>query len=191
MISRIDHVSIAVKDFEKANRFFKDVLGTVSGASGTDDSIKYFWNVFSVGDLTRLELITPTGEGSFLDNFLKDKKDGGVHHLTVETPDIDAAKKHLADLNVPYFGFNKIGDLWKELFIHPRDAFGILIQIAEFAPNDYLDTSMKFDENRSWSLEKSEEGCRMSLAHPGGGKVDLELTKEEIKKLIADLEKMC
>jgi len=37
MISRIDHVSIAVKDYEKAVHFFKDILGAIPGAAAGDD----------------------------------------------------------------------------------------------------------------------------------------------------------
>ena len=63
MISRIDHVSIAVHDFKKAHAFFEK-LGIISGAKATDDQLKFYWNVFSWGDLSRLELIEPSGEGS-------------------------------------------------------------------------------------------------------------------------------
>ncbi|RPI92113.1 MAG: hypothetical protein EHM32_09610, partial [Spirochaetales bacterium] len=80
MISRIDHVSIAVRDYEKAMRFFRDVLGVVQGAAAEDPGMKYVWRIFSLGDLTRLEILNPTGEGSFLDGFLKNR-DGGVHHI--------------------------------------------------------------------------------------------------------------
>ncbi|MBW2196957.1 MAG: hypothetical protein JRF58_03670 [Deltaproteobacteria bacterium] len=44
----------------------------------------------------------------------------------------------LEDHNIPYFGYNEYADFWKEIFIHPKDAFGVLIQIAEFDPDDWL-----------------------------------------------------
>ena len=59
MISRIDHVSIAVRDYEKASRFFVDILGAIPGAEGEEATTKYLWRVFSLGDLSRMELLDP------------------------------------------------------------------------------------------------------------------------------------
>jgi methylmalonyl-CoA/ethylmalonyl-CoA epimerase len=188
MISRIDHISIAVKDYEKALYFFSNILGAISGTSAKDHEGKYRWEIFSFGDLSRLELLYPTGKGGFLDNFFKKRKRGGLHHITLQTPDISKAKKTLKDNNIPYFGYNEHGDFWKEIFIHPEDAFGVLIQIAEFTPDDWLDKSVIFPKGQKWSVEKKENSYNLSFAHPGGGKVKIELTRAEVKRLINDLE---
>ncbi len=189
MISRIDHVSIAVRDYEKAMRFFRDVLGVVQGAAAEDPGMKYVWRIFSLGDLTRLEILNPTGEGSFLDGFLKNR-DGGVHHITLQTLDIQKAREVLEDNGIPYFGYNEYpGGVWKELFIHPRDAFGVLIQIAEFTPDDWLADSVKFPKGRRWSVEKNGGSVSLSFAHPGGGKATVELSAAEAKRLAEDLAK--
>ncbi|MBI4831373.1 MAG: VOC family protein [Candidatus Lindowbacteria bacterium] len=81
MISRVDHIGIAVKNYEKARAFLETVLGAVSVASMEDSNLNYLWHVFTLGDMSRVELITPSGQPSFLENFLK-KKDGGIHHIT-------------------------------------------------------------------------------------------------------------
>lgn len=187
MISRIDHVSLAVKDFKKATALFQDVLGAKPGVGFEDKNLNFYWQVFSFGDLSRFEIINPLGEKSFLDGFLKDKKAGGVHHITLETPDIDQAKEHLEKHNIPYFGFAKYGEVWKELFIHPKDAFGVLVQIAEFQPDDYLPKSDRMPKGKKWEVDKQGEKTTITFAHPGGGKVDIELSKEEIKQLTKDL----
>ena len=188
MISRIDHISIAVKDYKKALHFFQDILGAISGASAEDHDMKYFWQIFSLGDLSRLELIYPTGQGSFLDNFLKKNKSGGLHHVSLQTPDMQEAIQILEEKDIPYFGYNEHGDFWKEIFIHPKDAFGVLIQIAEFNPDDWLNTSVVFPKGQKWKVNKNRNGCTLSLAHPGGGKVNIKLSKSEIKNLIRDLD---
>ena len=188
MISRIDHVSIAVKDYENALRLFKDVLGAIPGFGDIDQDLKFNWNVFSLGDLSRLEILTPSEEGSFLENFLSQKQ-GGVHHITLQTPDIAEAQKTLAKYGIPYFGYNEYADhYWKEIFIHPQDAFGVLIQIAEFNPDDWLDDSVKLPGKTKWSVQKIEDGYAVSFSHPGGGTVKHELTREELVKLVQDLE---
>ena len=192
MISRIDHVSIAVKDYDKALNLFQNVLGAIPGYVYEDRNLKFFWRVFSLGDLSRIEIIKPSGKGSFLDNFLENKKNGGIHHITLQTPDIHEAKKTLQNNNIPYFGYNEYDEFyWKEVFIHPKDAFGVLIQIAEFNPDDWLDKSVKLSGDQGWSVEKSAGGCALTFAHPGGGKATHELTKEDIKNLVSELNQVC
>lgn len=191
MISRVDHVSIAVKDYEKALHFFKNILGAIPGAGDKDQQMKYRWQMLSLGDLSRLELIHPTEEETFLDNFFKKNKNGGIHHITLQTPDIQKTRKILKENNIPYFGYNEYGDSWKEMFIHPKDAFGVLIQIAQFNPDDWLDKSIIAPKGKKWSVNKREVGCTLNLAHPGGGKVKLELTPADIRALIGELEKCC
>lgn len=187
MISRIDHVSLAVNDREKAVHFFQNILGAIPGADMVDDHLKFRWSIFSLGDLSRIEIISSSGEGSFLEGFLSDKQDGGIHHITVETPDIDAAMKVLDENNIPYFGRNDIGDVWRELFIHPKDAFGVLIQIAQFNPDDWLNDAVKFPADKKWTVEKNEAGCCLTISHPGGGKASLQLTQAEMEQLKNDL----
>ncbi len=190
MISRIDHVSIAVRDYEKASRFFVDVLGAIPGAEGEEASTKYFWRVFSLGDLSRMELLKMTGEGSFLEGFLANRE-GGVHHIMLETPDMTACIRHLEAHSIPYFGYREGGELcgdnYKELFIHPRNAFGVLIQIAEMDPTEYLSSDVKLPEGSRWKIEKTTSGCQLTLAHPGGGNVMLEMSCDEVKQLASML----
>lgn len=186
MISRIDHVSIAVKDYESAHHFFTKLLGAVPGARAEDPNMKYVWQLFSLGDLSRLELMKPTGPGSFLDNFLKDK-DGGVHHITLETPDIEAMKQWLEEEHIPFFGYANLGGVWKELFIHPRDAFGVLIQIAEFNPDDWLPESERMDGEQRYALSRKNGALALTMAHPGGGRVTVNLSVREARGLAAEL----
>ena len=188
MISRIDHVSIAVKDYDRAITFFQKLKGVVPGTSGKNDSNHYFWHVLSAGDLSRLELIAPTGIDSFLDGFLAERKDGGVHHITFETPDIKASRDYLDQVGIPYFGFQDTREDWKELFIHPKDAFGVLLQIAEFNPDYYLADSEKLTAESRWVVESHGSQTALTFAHPGGGKFQIELSKEEVEKLTTDLK---
>jgi methylmalonyl-CoA/ethylmalonyl-CoA epimerase len=185
MIERIDHISLAVKDIEKAKTFFCDVLGLVPCAWSVLEDLKYLGQVFSAGDLTRVEMITPTGSGSFLDKFLAERE--GVHHICFQTLDIAKAKKYLDEKGIPTFGYNDGFEDWKELFIHPRDAFGILIQIAQFNPEEFLVEPLKFPADVKWEINPASDGITLTTAHPGGGKSKLELTKDEAKKLAEEI----
>ena len=187
-ILRIDHVSIAVQDRQRAEHFFRSILGAVPGASSEDPVMKYSWQIFSLGDLSRIEILEATSRGSFLDGFLEKREGGGVHHMTLQTRDIEETKALLRQHNIPYFGENEYADvLWKEIFIHPRHAFGVLIQISEFHPNDWLSDHVKITGNRAWRIQQTGEEVQIELAHPGGGKMELSLTREEAHRLAQEL----
>jgi len=187
MISRIDHVAMAVQDYDGAFDFFTRVFGAVPCTSSQDDALQYTWQILALGDLSRIELLRPTGEKSFLGPFLRNRI-GGVHHITMQTPDIEQAREHLEEHSVPYFGFNDVFDIWKELFIHPRDAYGTLIQIAEFEADDWLSESVKMHPDRKWEIEQSDDGCTATFAHPGGATVKITLSRDDLRSLIRDLE---
>ncbi|MDR2862200.1 MAG: VOC family protein [Syntrophobacterales bacterium] len=185
-ILRIDHISIAVHDRQKAEYFFRSILGAIPGTASIDPFMKYSWEILSLGDLSRVEILCPTSEGSFLDGFLEKRE--GVHHMTLQTSDIEETKTLLRHHNIPYFGDNEYGDvLWKEIFIHPRHAFGVLIQIAEFHPADWLSDQAKIPGSRPWEVKQTDEGVQVELAHPGGGKMTLNLTPEEARRLAQEL----
>lgn len=188
MILRIDHIALAVRDHEKAEKFFQELFGAIPGTFAEDPRMRYVWKNYALGDLSRFELLWPTGSGSFLDSFLENRE-GGVHHITMQTPDIQMARRTLEEKGIPYFGYNEyVGGVWKELFIHPRDAFGVLIQLAEFTPDDWLADAVKFPSGTRWQIERREGGADLIVAHPGGGKVRIGLSKEDVGQLLKDLE---
>ncbi|MDH7554226.1 MAG: VOC family protein [Spirochaetota bacterium] len=185
MIARIDHVSLAVPDFDKAKIFFEN-LGAVAGVGAKDDSTKFYWQIFSLGDMSRIELITPTGKGSFLDGFIE-SRGSGVHHITLQTHDIKKAISKLEQMGVPYFGYHEYpGGVWKEIFIHPKHAFGVLIQIAEFNADDWLSPEVKMPDGQ-YKIEVNEGKILLTLPHPGGGTATIQLTKEQAKNLAQSL----
>lgn len=185
MIARIDHVSIAVPDFEEAKNFFEN-LGAVAGVGAKDDSTKFYWQIFSLGDMSRIELITPTDKGSFLDGFMQ-SRGSGVHHITLQTHDIKKAISKLEKMGIPYFGYHEYpGGVWKEIFIHPKHAFGVLIQIAEFNADDWLSPEVKMPDGQ-YKIEVNEGKVLLTLPHPGGGTTTFQLTKEQAKNLAQSL----
>jgi methylmalonyl-CoA/ethylmalonyl-CoA epimerase len=159
---------------------------------GKDAGIKYLWRVFSLGDLSRIELLKMTTEASILKGFLA-KREGGVHRITLQTPDITKCIRHLDAHSIPCFGYRERselnGDNYKELFIHPRIAFGVLIQIAEMDPAKYLSSDVKLPEGSRWKIEKTASGSRLTLSHPGGGSFMPEMSSDEMKQLASMLWK--
>ncbi len=182
-------MAIAVREYDKAFAFFTSLFGAVPGATVEDPQLKYRWQLMSMGDLSRIELLKMTGAGSFLEGFLANRE-GGVHHITLQTANLKKAADILKNRGIPYFGYREYGNNWKELFIHPRDAFGVLIQIAEFNADDWLSPEVKFHEGDKFKVAASNGGCSITFAHPGGGTVDIGLDLDEMTKLRNELDNL-
>ncbi|MDI6756103.1 MAG: VOC family protein [Thermodesulfobacteriota bacterium] len=137
MIRRIDHVSIAVRDLDKARAFFLDALGgrELFCAPVTDQ--KYRWTTVELGTSCFIELIDPLEKDGFVYRCLE-KRGEGPHHITIQVNDIEEAHHILQEKGIPTFGYAEPFPGWKELYIHPKNAFGTLIQFAEFNPLDWI-----------------------------------------------------
>jgi methylmalonyl-CoA/ethylmalonyl-CoA epimerase len=138
MIRRIDHVSVAVRDLARARSFFVDALGGRVLYTGPMPEEKYRWTTIELGTSCLLELIDPLGEGGFVDEFLK-KRGEGLHHVTIQVNNLEETCRTLQSRGVPTFGMRQPVPGWKEAYIHPKHAFGVLIQFAEFNPLDWIE----------------------------------------------------
>ena len=132
---RFDHYSIAVPDAQKAVEFHKKLFGL--GPEQPTESQSEGYRGASL-DMPRnqgqIEILEPFGDGSFLHRFLEDRG-AGVHHVTIEVEDIEAAAAYLREEMAiePHGGVWSDGE-WKQTFIHPRDTGGVLYQLFEWEP---------------------------------------------------------
>ena len=133
MIRRIDHVSIAVRDLETAKRFFCGILGGRELYTATEAGEGFRWTAIGLGSSCALEIIDPAGEDSFLHRFL-DRRGDGAHHITFQVNHLEGARTTLEARGVPTFGYNDADPNWTYFYVHPRHAFGVLLQFAEFEP---------------------------------------------------------
>jgi methylmalonyl-CoA/ethylmalonyl-CoA epimerase len=137
MIRRIDHVSIAVRDQAKAKAFFIDVLGGKNLFEAPVPSQKYRWTTIELGTSCFIELIGPLEKDGFVQKFL-DHRGEGPHHITIQVNDLQKVHRKLEENGIPTFGLAEPFPGWKEMYIHPKHAFGTLIQFAEFKPLDWI-----------------------------------------------------
>ena len=66
--------------------------------------------------------------------FLARNPDGGMHHVTYRVPDIDAAVAAARANGYEVFGVSRALPQWWEAFVHPREAHGVLLQLAQSPP---------------------------------------------------------
>ena len=134
-IGRLNHVALATANVEEAAAFYRDVLGAeVSEPKPMPEH--GVTTVFVRLPNSALELLEPLGEDSPVSGFLKRATAGGMHHICCEVDDILAARDRVRAQGVRILGDGEpsIGAHGLPvLFLHPKDCFGVLIELEERA----------------------------------------------------------
>ena len=133
MLTRLNHVAIAVPDLGAASAVYRDTLGAkVSAPQALPEHGVTV--VFIDAGNTKIELLEPLGEGSPIASFLERNPSGGMHHLCYEVDDILAARDRLKASGARVLGDGepKIGAHGKPvLFLHPKDFAGTLVELEQ------------------------------------------------------------
>jgi methylmalonyl-CoA/ethylmalonyl-CoA epimerase len=128
----LDHFAVGTAELSDGWDLFAGVLGG-TWAYGTD-SPGFWWGQLKFAAGPKVELLRPSGgpDAAFLERFLADRG-AGPHHYNFITPDITAALGRIRDLGIEPVGVRLDNPGWKEAFLHPRSAYGIVIQVAQQA----------------------------------------------------------
>lgn len=126
----LDHVAVAAeRQADVWPRYAGDLAGAWVGGGavpGFDSAQVKYANGMKV---EALEPFQPE-INDFLRRFL-DHRGPGVHHLTFKTGDIVAALEAAEAAGYRPVGVNLSDPMWKEAFLHPKDAPGIVVQMAQ------------------------------------------------------------
>ena len=130
MIAILDHLALGTPALSAGWELFADVLGGAWAYGG--DSPGYWWGQLKFASGPKIELLTPTGgpDAAFLDRFLA-ARGAGPHHFNFLVPDIETALARIKAAGIDPVGVNLADPGWKEAFLHPRTAHGIVIQVAQ------------------------------------------------------------
>ena len=126
---KIDHIAIAVNDVEASAKVYQKALGideiefeTVE-SEGVKVAILHMEN-------GRIELIQPTKDDSPIKKFL-DKKGPGLHHIALETNNIEGEVERMEGCGVHFLGNIRPGSAGtKVTFIHPKSLDGVLAELC-------------------------------------------------------------
>jgi methylmalonyl-CoA/ethylmalonyl-CoA epimerase len=126
----LDHVAVATSDLQHGWDLFGGLLGGRWAYGGNDAG--FWWGQLQFRSGPKVELLTPTGgpDSAFLDRFLS-SRGPGPHHLNFGVTDIYRALSRVRALGIEPVQVNLESDTWKEAFVHPTDAYGIVIQVAQ------------------------------------------------------------
>jgi methylmalonyl-CoA/ethylmalonyl-CoA epimerase len=130
MTAILDHLAIGTSTLSGGWELFGGVLGGTWAYGG--NSPGFWWGQLEFAAGPKVELLTPTGgpDAAFLDRFLA-TRGAGPHHFSFLVTDIKDALARIAASGIEPVGVNLADPSWKEAFVHPRDAHGIVIQVAQ------------------------------------------------------------
>jgi methylmalonyl-CoA/ethylmalonyl-CoA epimerase len=125
---RLDHIAIALPRIADAPPVLVAVLG------GVPERIRpaagFRWATWTYAGGGRLEVLEPLGADGFLRRFL-DARGPGIHHVTFKVPGLAEVCRRAERHGYQVVGRDESDPAWKEAFLHPRQAQGIVVQLAE------------------------------------------------------------
>lgn len=130
-MQKIEHIGIAVKDLESANKTYKKLLGYKPYKQETVESEGVDTSFFLSGE-SKIELLAATNPESPIAKFIE-KRGEGIHHIAFAVTDIYA---EIARLKAEGFQIineepRKGADNKLVAFLHPKSANGVLIELCQ------------------------------------------------------------
>ena len=126
---QIDHIAIAVNDVEASAKIYQKALGIdeIEFETVESEGVKVAILPMENG---RIELIQPTNDESPIKKFL-DKKGQGLHHMALETDNIEGEVERMEGCGVQFLGKVRPGSAGtKVTFIHPKSLDGVLAELC-------------------------------------------------------------
>ncbi|MBP1623717.1 MAG: MmcG [Acidobacteria bacterium] len=131
MIEKYDHVGMVIRNTDEVLGVFSRLFGfeTVEALAETEAGFKS--TLISKSDVT-LELLEPVGPQGIIQKFME-KKGGGLHHVSIRVSNLEEEMTRLREQGVQFLSEtpNQVTDTSKNVFIHPRSAAGLLIELVQ------------------------------------------------------------
>ncbi len=130
---KFDHVACGVREVSAVSGFLEQVLGASPHIGGPGHGFSGAQWIFANDAV--LEIIEPEGApDGFLHRFI-DAGGPRLHHLTFKVRDIHEAVARAREFDYDVVGLSDANPGWKEAFLHPKQALGIVVQLAESYPD--------------------------------------------------------
>ena len=126
---KIDHIAIAVNDVEESAKVYQQALGVDSVEFETVESEGVKIAIIELEN-GRIELMQPTNDSSPIKKFL-DKKGQGLHHMALDTDNIEGEVERMEGCGIQFLGKIRPGSAGtKVTFIHPKSLNGVLAELC-------------------------------------------------------------
>lgn len=127
-----DHVAIGLSRMADAAPFLSGTLGGVPDAGQLSGVFR--WGTYAFAGGGSIEVLEPRGVSGFLHRFLAERGPG-IHHVTFTVPRLDEVCARAEAQGYGIVGRDDSDPFWKEAFLHPKQALGIVVQFAEPGPS--------------------------------------------------------
>lgn len=124
-IKGVDHVVIRVKDFDQGVETWRDKLGMEMERTAESEALGIKQAFFPFANGGFLEVVAPLNDESAVGKAVASRGEG-LHTLSMEVDDLEATIKELEGNGVQLIGVGS-----PQVFIHPKSANGILVQLTE------------------------------------------------------------
>jgi methylmalonyl-CoA/ethylmalonyl-CoA epimerase len=138
MLTRIDHVGLAVHDLDAAIAFYERVFGMHLVHQEVNEEQGVREAMLAVGDSgSCIQLLAPLSPDSTIGRFLA-RSGEGIQQVAFGVDDIDAASERLRAAGVRLlYDVPRRGTASSRVnFVHPKDAGGVLVELVEAAGPD-------------------------------------------------------
>lgn len=131
MITKIDHVAIAVPSLAEGIELFRSLLGTEPSDPEIVAEQKVKVVFFNVGGV-HIELLEPISDDSPIAGFLA-KNGSGIHHIAFESDDVVSQIAGLAGKGLRMIDETpRVGAGGKKIaFVHPKSTLKVLTEICQ------------------------------------------------------------
>ena len=128
--ARFDHVAMAVPRIVDALPLYRDLLGGTFYTGGDNPRLGYRGVQLEYAG-GKVEILEPLEESTFLESFFAKRPIGGLHHITYVVTDLRTAVEASEGAGYVVHGEFDYDGRWQEVFVHPRQANGLLLQLAQ------------------------------------------------------------
>lgn len=131
LVSRIDHVAVAVSDLDAAIAFYRAAWELEVSHRVTVEDQGVEEAMLAIGD-SNVQLLAPLSPDSTVARFLE-RRGEGLHHIAYEVPDLQAALDDLRNRGVPLIDETPRKGGRDDLiaFVHPRANNGLLVELIQ------------------------------------------------------------
>lgn len=130
MFGKIEHIGIAVKDLDEAEKRYSVLLGAQPYKRELVESEGVLTSFLMAG-VNKIELLQGVKEGNAISSFIE-KRGEGMHHIAFDVADIHAEMERLRNE-----GYRLLNEQPKDgadnkliCFVHPKEANGVLVELC-------------------------------------------------------------
>ncbi|HHJ11241.1 MAG TPA: methylmalonyl-CoA epimerase [Bacteroidetes bacterium] len=131
IVSKIEHIGIAVRNLQEAGKFYEQILGLECYREETVKDQKVRTAFYMAGNL-KIELLEPTSQDSPIAKFIE-KRGEGIHHIAFETKDLPKVLDKLDNKQIRLIDRHpRLGAEGLQIaFLHPASTHGVLLELCE------------------------------------------------------------